>query len=52
MKKSRVGQFTFVLFILRGDLLKVDSCTHTVKKVFHFPGPSRDVTNQILPGRE
>ncbi len=25
---------------------------HTVKKVSGFPVPSRDVTDQILPGRE
>jgi hypothetical protein len=27
-------------------------CGYTVKKVAHFPLPSRDVTNQTLPGRE
>ncbi len=26
--------------------------TYTVKKVNDFPVPSRDVTNQTLPGRE
>jgi hypothetical protein len=26
--------------------------TYTVKKVIIFPVPSRDVTNQTLPGRE
>jgi hypothetical protein len=25
---------------------------YTVKKVSHFPVPSRDVTDQTLPGRE
>jgi hypothetical protein len=27
-------------------------CFYTVKKVSDFPIPSRDVTNQTLPGRE
>jgi hypothetical protein len=28
------------------------SSTHTVKKVIDFPVPSRDITNQTLPGRD
>jgi hypothetical protein len=33
----------------RGGNMKVG---YTVKKVSGFPVPSRDVTNQTLPGRE
>jgi hypothetical protein len=30
----------------------INSCTMHCKKVSDFPVPSRDVTNQTLPGRE
>ncbi len=32
--------------------LHLENVLHTVKKVSDFPVPSRDVTNQTLPGRE
>jgi hypothetical protein len=35
-----------------GTLWISDLRTYTVKKVSDFPVPSRDVTNQTLPGRE
>ncbi len=30
----------------------IASCEYTVKKASDFPVPSRDVTNQTLPGRD
>jgi hypothetical protein len=53
MGKERLGK-TLLAWLMGGS--NPDSHgmrgEYTVKKVIDFPFPSRDVTNQTLPGRE
>ncbi len=46
------GRIAIIFCTLLGTVWQKQVRQYTVKKVYDFPVPSRDVTNRILPGRE